>query len=512
MRFAFMTMLCFALTAAGAVPCLAQQKTGRFEELARRVPDSANAIVLLDVDQAIASPYGKKMQWQNKIESAFMSGLTVVGPGASQTVIAVQLDLDDMEPMWEAAVMRLRHEPDPESAAKLYMGDLEQLGSYTAIELPGGAYAVKYSTNVVGALAPANRQSAARWVRETDAHKGPSLSPYLTEAYKFANDLGTPMIVALDLEDVPSVDEVREALSASELLKDAKVNIDQLAQTVAGIRGVTLGITLADTPFGKLKVDFRDNVPLDPELAKSLLLAALEKRGAMLVELEDWKPAVNGKQVSLEGHLTPSGLRRLSSLFNKPPSMPSKQQVEENQQVQKDVDPAQQATYASQTFFKHITDLLDDLKQKPKRSKSHSWGQIGVWCKNYADKIDQLSTLNVDPELVEFAETTSTALRTVHSTLASGAANARQGELNTAMSYNTYSYGMTYGYSMWGGWSGWGGTYSVPNVKAYQHDRTRARTQARLGAATDARTLMANLDIAVADMRHKMTDKYKVQF
>jgi hypothetical protein len=195
--------------------------------------------------------------------------------------------------------------------------------------------------------------------------------------------------------------------------------------------------------------------------------------------------------------------------------MPSKSQLAEAEKTppaQEQQDPTQQMAYASQTFFKHITDLLDDLKKKPKRSTRHTTGQIGVWCKNYASKIDQLSTLHVDPELVEFAEAAANSLRGVHSALASGAANARQGELSVQQTYNTYSSGTLWGYSYWGGPIGSYSEWSVPNVKAYQHDRTRARTAARLGAATDARGIMDNLDAAMADMKNKMTAKYNIEF
>ena len=246
-----------SLAAAPQATVFAQQKTGAFEELVRRVPSDANAIVLFDVEKAINSPYGKKMSWENKMESAFTSGMTTLAPGASQLVEAMHLDLDRLEPSWETVVMRLKHEPDVESVAKVYMGDVDQIGAYQAIDLPGNAYAVKFGKNIAGLLGPATRQAAARWVRQTDANKAPNLSPYLTEAFGFANNLGTPMIVALDLEDVPEEDEVREALSTHEALKDAKVDINALAKSLSSIRGVTLGVTLADKPFGKLKVDFR---------------------------------------------------------------------------------------------------------------------------------------------------------------------------------------------------------------------------------------------------------------
>ena len=51
-----------------------------------------------------------------------------------------------------------------------------------------------------------------------------------------------------------------------------------MAKLLAGIRGLTLGVTLADKPFGKVKVDFSDVVDLSPDLAKAMLLQALAKR------------------------------------------------------------------------------------------------------------------------------------------------------------------------------------------------------------------------------------------
>jgi hypothetical protein len=56
---------------------------------------------------------------------------------------------------------------------------------------------------------------------------------------------------------------------------------------LTSIRGATLGVTLADRPFGKIKVDFAEDVLFTPEVAKTLLLKSLARRGAMINEIEE---------------------------------------------------------------------------------------------------------------------------------------------------------------------------------------------------------------------------------
>ena len=51
-----------------------------------------------------------------------------------------------------------------------------------------------------------------------------------------------------------------------------------------------------------------------------MLLHALAKRGAMIDELQNWTPKVDGQQVTLEGDLTASGMKRIFSLFDRPPT------------------------------------------------------------------------------------------------------------------------------------------------------------------------------------------------
>lgn len=79
-------------------------------------------------------------------------------------------------------------------------------------------------------------------------------------------------------------------------------DLDQLAAALASIRGLTLGMTVTDQVYGKVKVDFDQDVPLTPELAKPLLLEALANHGAMIEEFTQWECAVSGKEITLGGY------------------------------------------------------------------------------------------------------------------------------------------------------------------------------------------------------------------
>jgi hypothetical protein len=286
-------------------------------------------------------------------------------------------------------------------------------------------------------------------------------------------------------------------------------------QLLAGLRGVTLGVTFSEKVFGKLKVDFARDVSIPPQTAKALLLHALGNHGAMIDEFEEWKPGVSGKQITLEGYLTDSGMRRLASLFDRPPSLKAKAPSAQATPKTKE----QLTLEATQGYFKRVSELLDDLSKKPKENPTAQFPQIGVWMDNYAKKVDKLSILNVDPEMVAFGGFASDSLRAAYNAIRQGSANKRIRQVNTPMQYDYYSFGNTYGYTYRENYYGAGyvpygtyGTVAVPDMSAYQHERTRIKTEERVTSANSAKDLMQNLQKATADVRRKMTVKYNVEF
>lgn len=488
----------------------------QFEDLAKRVPSSANALTFVNVEKLLASPVAVKGKWAERRDTAFASGVSFLPPDTKQAILAMDVDLQTWVPLWEAALMELNHSPSIEKIVEMTGGTSDLIAGRRAVALPEDAYVIQFDKTSAALMAPANRQTVARWMRDLDARKGLSLSPYLSEAYHFANEHGTPVIMALDLEDAITIDAIRDRLENSkEALAKLNLEVEPMAKMLSGIRGLTLGITFGDKPFGKIKVDFNENISISPEAAKGVLLHALGNHGAMIDEFADWKPAVKDKQVTLEGNLEASGLRRLSSLFDRPPSLKEHEPAKTSTPQTKE----QKVLVASQNYFKRVTDLLDDLKQEQRGNPNYTMGQIGVWMNKYATKIDQLSVLNVDPELVDYGANVSDSLRAAYNQIRTGAARARTREVNTQMQYNYYSYGETYGYTYRDGYYGggvmpWGsyGTVAVPDQQAYNHERTRARTEERIAAGSSARDIMGTINSSTGTIRRKMSQKYQADF
>jgi hypothetical protein len=505
-----------SLVALGAIVASTSHLQAQFDDLVDKVPESANVIFFLNVDKVLASPAASKNNWKEKVQEAYASGVTILPPQASQAVLSMSLDLESTHTLWESAILRLKSAPALDTVARMSHGAVSELDGLQSVALPGDAYLVQFSDQIVGAMAPANRQAVSRWLRETAGRKGHGLSPYLKEAYAFANELGTPIILALDLENAMSVDHIRLVLASEpNFEKDTGVTIDKAASTLTSIRGATLGVTLADKPFGKIKVDFAEDVPFTAEVAKTLLLKALARRGAMIDEIETWTPKVNGKQFTVEGHLEASGTRRIFSLFDRPPSLPSKGEAPPMQQLSQE----ELVKAATKTYFKNMEDMLDDLRDKPKTTSHYTVGQKGVWYKTYARKIERLPVLNVDPDLVQFSSHVSSDLYSAADAITSGAARSRTRQVNAAPTYNYHTNTSVYGYSYRSNDYGSGyvpyGSYNVTateNVQAEFNNRARIRTEERVASVNQARGIVENMEKAVADMRKRMTQKYNTEF
>jgi hypothetical protein len=513
-RFASRFLSAFILATLAALPAWAQ-----FDDLAAKVPSSANAVFLVNAEKILASPAAEKGNWKEKVQEAYAAGITILPPDASQAIMSAELDLESTHTLWESVVMRVNRPVSMTKVASMTKGTAGEIEGTPAVALPGDAYVVRFEKNVAAAMAPANRQAIARWLREVNARTKPALSSYLTEAFAYANELGTPIILAIDLDNAVSIEHIRLALATAEHETGKKfeaetgLSIDRVAEFLVTTRGVTLGITLAEQPFGKIKVDFRTDVPFKPEVAKKLLIHALNRRGAMIDELEEWTPKVNGKQFTLEGHLGRSGMRRIFSLFDRPPTLPKEG---DDSTAQQSSDPELAAT---KTYFTNMQEMLDDLAAKPKMASNYTVGQKAVWYKTYARKIERLPVLNVDPDLVQFSSHVSQQLYSAADAITSGAARSRTRQVNAAPTYNYYTNTSVYGYSYrsndyYSGYVPYGASSvtAVEDVNAEFNNRARIRTEERVASMNQARTITEALDRDVSDMRKKLTQKYKAEF
>ena len=141
-----------ALVMTCTLPTLA---LAQFGELIKQIPRSANAVVLLNMEKAKQSPMGVREGWTKKVEKAFEAGLYPVPPQAKRFVLASQIDLEFMEPVWSAAIIDLAGNWSMEQIAKRHGGTLDTLSNLSAVALPNDSYAVQFAPQVLGAMSPA---------------------------------------------------------------------------------------------------------------------------------------------------------------------------------------------------------------------------------------------------------------------------------------------------------------------------------------------------------------------
>jgi hypothetical protein len=369
-------------------------------------------------------------------------------------------------------------------------------------------------------MAPASRQTVGRWIRQTKSSPNPAIAPYLWEAYRFANEVGTPIIMAIDLEHVASTEQITEGIRGIELLKKEKIDLAETAKFLTGVRGMMLGVTLKEKPFGKIRVDFNSEISISPVLAKHLLIQALAAHGAILNELYDWTPAVKEKTFTLEGNMTPGGMRRVFSLFDRPPTIPPKEPEAAVVGTSPPPKPEQAEIQATRAYLANVTTMLDDLRNEPRDNPGYSVGQIGVWYDTYARKIDRLSTMYVDKEAADAGYKVAANLRNASRAVREGAGAGRIGMNSVPRAYNYYTYNNVYGYAYrWNPWNGGGiypvgdqGVVAVEDIETQKRLRNRARSEARIKSLNEAKSYVDQIYSDLTDVRQKLSQKYQANF
>ena len=484
--------------------------SAQFQDLIKRIPTRPNSLILLNVDGIVRSPLGSREGWRGDQEKAYSAGMTILPPDTTKVVMAAKLDLEFMKTTWESAILEVSYDHSMPKIAMRSGGTVDEIAGREAALLPSDTYVVKFGPTKIGAMSPANRQNVSYWVNSVynDAKRKP-LTEYLTEAVSFAEDVGTPIIMALDLENSVSADRIRSRLHRFQSLKGKEEHFDELAELLSQIRGVTLGVTITDTMYGKLKVDFNaDATPL-ASIAQPLLLDVLAHNGAMINEFHDWKAVISGNQVSIGGPLYESGLRRLLSVLDPPPSIQRK--VEQTSDPSSAENKEELQKLATQQYWNSLNSMVKDLQTQRKSDKVVTWGQVGLWFEKYAAKIDQLPILNVDEDLVDFGAYVATQLRDAERSMKGIGVNKRMRETTLPNYTKSYAWGNTIGVTRWGRH----GSYNVvatEDLSRRGQERSRIRTQESIRGNTAANLTMQGVQQAFADMRRHLTQKYQVEF
>lgn len=511
------------LLVATASAARAQAPT-QYRSLVAQIPSGANTVMIYNVQKILASPMGVRQGWDKNLQKAFDDGICRVPPQAEGFVLASQMDFEFLKPIWEAAAVKLRSPLSIEEIAKRRHAAPDMLEGLKAAKLPNDTYVVQLDKNTLAAMGPANRQLVLQWVREIKT--GAKTSAYLQEAAGYSDEAGTEVILAMDVAGAFAPETIRNYLqSKQELLKSVKTSPQQAATLLASVRGVRIGIRITERAYGKLVVDAENNVNLSAEACKALLMEIMSDAGIKIGDLQQFKAEAKGKEFSLGGYLSESGLRRIFTLVESP--MPT--QTAPETQAGEASPSSEKGQMAANTLrqFEAITKMFNDLKQDWRDLKSLSC--VALFFERYAKRIEKLPVLNVDPDMLKYRDFVAVQFR----------AAAESGRtMNIRGSYRQSGIGGTgasgagayYGYDngYYGGYrSGWYGGYGVGGVAVAQanatnafYDATRAqgaqrravRNEERNIMATDVQSIRANVIDATNQIRRMMTQRYQVEF
>lgn len=504
----------FTLTLACLATSLRTAQGQTFVELSRYLPPDANAVVVVNATAMYDSPLGKKEDWRQKFSDASMSSPLMLPPTAERAVIGSELDIATLRPDWEAAVMTVSVDPTVQQVAEKHHGMVDDIGSIGAVWLPGDIVAVKFGTNLFGLLTNANRQEATRWVTSATDKRVDPLSPYLEQSVGYADSVGTQMILAVDLEGALRATTIRSAIANSPIL--SKLPADETAKLFTGLQGVKFGVIVTDKLVGKLQIDFADDASSLAPVAKPLILAMVGGAGAMLDEFSDWKAEVKGKSLSLEGELTQVGLRRIFSLLSLDASVihgddPAVVAATLPAQKKTPLTPEQLTAQASQRYFKAVDKYVQDSKNL---NRANSLQQAALWLNNFARRIENLSTRNVDPDLVKFGKYVSQTFRYVVDQ-AYGIEDqlAQQQQPEQPVTYQE-AYVPTLNYINWGG-------YIMPQYAPYysatydtrEYSHMQQKTADEIAKMTqEAQKTLAELQSNTEKVRQSLVEKFKLKF
>ena len=474
---------------------------GQFEKLISRVPNDANTIMLVDVAQLR----------EGLADRTEYSGAAMLVPrDVARVVTASKMDFARFEEVNSMAAVELTHEPSFPKLVAAKGGSIDHIEGKEVAVLPGDAFIVRLGPKHVVAGVPAVRQDVVRFLRSPN--RNGRIHEYLKEAEKFA-ERGSQIIMAMDLGGVVSAEEIRQKIDGGYEPLPEGSDVDAIVDVLTAMRGISLGVKITNRGvFGAVKVDFEKEVtPLKP-VAKEFLLRALEEHGAAIDEFHDWNVKFGNKAVQLSGQLGPSGMLRLMSLLEAPPELrPEEATAEDDEEIGKRLTIA-----ATQSYFKTVRAMLDDLTKKRQRSKTS--GQIGVWYRRYAKKINELPMQYVDRQMLECGMFVAKSLRQGSGGITQAAARSRVRQNAVSPQYDTQTWSRPVGVAGGSYWSGpprvytWNGWRATPNPRRRGQIQSQIRQQERIKGYYAANLALQQIEEALHQTRYELTLKYDANF
>src|SRR5947209_8135501 len=146
------TVCSLVLVAAGPA-----RAAGPFDDLLKHAPAHTNAVVLIDVKGAFASPLAKKEKWAEKGQPENRGGLGFVPSDGEVAVIAADINLNAMVREFQAGFVKVKDLPNMRDLAAREGGAADEIAGQLAVLSPRDVYYAALPNSTLLAVHPADR-------------------------------------------------------------------------------------------------------------------------------------------------------------------------------------------------------------------------------------------------------------------------------------------------------------------------------------------------------------------
>lgn len=389
------------------------------------------------------------------------------------------LDLSSVRPTWEAGYATLEQSVAAHDLADRIGGYVDRVAGEDVVYSPNQAYLVPGKENRLGILRPADRSLLAGWIKP---HLTVNYSDFL-QRHARQPESYLSLMLAIELQHVFS--PVALAERVGELKSLQSKSPESVASILASIEGISLIVGRRGLNECIVRFEFAKSPTALEPVAAELAAEILERNGTAAPEIASWSVQVDDQTLSLQGTITEATLDGILGIFSLQgtagQALRFKGSAEQTAQ--------QQEAYRTKYYFDEVNRIIETTRQH----EAQTSGALAQWNDQRARQIDELGTLNVAPEMVEYGVNVAELLR--------GTALAvRQGNIAA---------GKTKAVQGGGGYYGYGGGYGAYGRAASQR-MTDART--RGNAYANYRETLNQIDQLTAETRRTMTEKYQMQF
>src|SRR5436190_180365 len=384
------------------------------------IPQDINAVAVVRAAEILKSPRAVREGWQHAGSENFLGGAFTLPPDCELFLRATRFRPGPGDD-WSVALLTFSRPVDIKRVAEQEQSSIQQVASKPAVLSRRNCFFAELGPQLLGVVSPAQRQDLARWIDSSQRKHDATLNRYLDEVL-LGQSAG--ITLAIDLTEMFNPDRLKARLPSMGAMIGKQKDVDRVIERLMAIRGMRLDVYFDEQTTAALTVDFANKVGGDMAMMKALVLEALDDLGAGLDSFQMGEAKADGNSFRLAAKFTDEDLRRVMTLVLTPhpaqssdalPSPPPPAATVKTPAPNTPRPAPRASTDNNVKYFKSVDQIRKDLTRANRNAKDYA--RTATWHDNFANKIDQLNTMAVDPDLVAYGTSVSSKLRSIGASL-----------------------------------------------------------------------------------------------